>query len=146
MRSQLKKKKRRVENKKVTYLDRLKRFAYVKACLTLPPENEEDAQPEITFADLLDHAKFFLAQKYHVMSCDKTYWDRFSDEQIMVEYYAHQFTIDEEMRNDFQVKSRGIDPDWMNKMQEENLAQIKKLKEEMNKQDSDLSFDPNKDV
>lgn len=143
------KKKKRME-KRSQNKDKLltfKRLGYIKAFLNTP-ENAFDTEIEssINLKDFIAYVKFQLGLYYKIPSFS-SYWDDFTDELLMTEYYALLFSRSEDEKNRFLSKVAGADPDWMDKMGDDNKKAIEEYKRKMAKnEDLDLDFDPNKDV
>jgi hypothetical protein len=104
---------------------------------------------DFTTLDLIQTGKFYLCKTLGYLWEDPI-WDKYTDEEILVEYFAHLFSKDETFRKDFEVQ---IDAgtqvygndifDWLDKMVEENQAEMKQKLEEM---PDKISFSPDKDV
>lgn len=91
-------------------------------CLSqLPPEGIK-----ATYEDFLRYAKFQLSVDKHLLIEDPI-WDKYSDEQLLVEYYANMYSKSKAERDRFESLLLGDNPDlheWFDK-------KIKQNKEEM---------------
>jgi hypothetical protein len=68
-----------------------------------------------TASDLVSKAKMFLCQKRNVLFFDPV-WDRYKEEEILVEYYTILMLEDDKFRMDFKAKIKGVkgdDIDWV---------------------------------
>lgn len=104
-----------------------------------------------SYEDLLSFAKFFLCKHSHRLWKDPV-WDQYTDEEILVEYFAHLFANNKEMKADFEVainagtEMYGEDIyGWLDRMVAENQAEMSKKAEELPEK---ISFSPetNKDI
>jgi hypothetical protein len=102
--------------------DRTHNIKFAAYCMSqLPPEGVETS-----FDDFVRYAKFQLCFDKHVLMEDSI-WDKYTDEQILVEYYANLFSKSRDERTRFEDQLKGFDSDiyaWFD-------AQIKKNQEEM---------------
>ena len=107
---------------------------YIGYCLAMMPP--EEAEP--SYEDFVEYAKFQLCDNYKVLRKDPV-WDTYTDEEILIEYYALMYKNNEEVRKDFEIILSGKDPDvydWFD-------DQIKKNQEELgSKVGEDISFSP----
>lgn len=95
--------------------------------------------------DFVLYCKFYLCKQNKLLMNDPV-WDRYqSDEEIMVEYFAHMFANEEEQRKRFetQINAQGQEVDeiydWLDsKMEELKEENDKKLEEAPEK----VSFSP----
>ena len=77
-------------------------------------------------------------------------WDTYTQEEILIEYYAYLYELDEKVKHEFEV---GLDAgaevygeaiyDWLDRMVEENQEVVKRQLAEM---PDKVSFSPNKDT
>lgn len=84
----------------------------------------------ITLADFIRFAKFQICQKKKMLYYDPI-WDKYADEQILVEYYAILFDEDKTAREDFEVKaniSSEYEAEWMDQAIEKNKKELKNEK------------------
>lgn len=118
--------------------DPLLRIKYMGYCMSqLPPE---EANRE--FDDVVRNAKFQLCQISNRLMHDPI-WETYTDEQILVEYYAHVFSKDKEEKEKFEAILRGKDPDlvdWLVDEAEKENARIKQLGEQ---EEESVRFNPN---
>lgn len=98
------------------------RLKYIGYCLSqLPPD-----EAETTLDDFVQHAKFQLCVEKRVLMEDAI-WDKYTDEQILVEYYGMLFSKSKEERTRFEAQMGGDDPDlhgWFDKMIEQNKVEM----------------------
>lgn len=100
----------------------LKYIAYCRAFM--PPSDAE-----IDSDDMLQYARFYLCQKRGVLY-NAEIWDNYTEEEILVEYFAVRMSEDETLKAEFEAQMRGInkaDHEWFDKMTEKYN---KKLEEE----------------
>lgn len=91
---------------------------------------------DTTLAGLVSFAKFFLCKHSQRLWKDPI-WDEYTDEEILIEYFAHLFAKDEAARNEFEVQiNAGSDMyeaeyDWLDRMVKQNQNENRKKLEEM---------------
>jgi hypothetical protein len=97
--------------------------------------------------DLISFAKFFLCKHAKLLWKDPV-WDSYTDEEILIEYFAHLFAKDEIARKDFEVsidagtQIYGEDIfEWLDRKVKENQEETKKKLEELPDR---VSFSPSK--
>jgi hypothetical protein len=100
-----------------------------------------------TLEEFINFAKFFLCKQTKTLWKDPI-WDRYTDEEILVEYFAHLFSMDKNAKLDFEVYAfSGSDVygediySWLDRKIEENQAETAKKMEEM---PDKVSFSPEK--
>lgn len=104
---------------------KLKFIAYAWA--QLPPEGA-------TFDDYVKYAKFALCEARGYLAEDPI-WERYSDEQILIEYYALCFVRDESFRKEFEAALSGMGEqgkaaiDWMDAEIKKNQEALKVLRQ-----------------
>lgn len=89
----------------------LKNIGYLRSQIPSKTENS------VAF-DYVSYARHHLCNKRNVMYNDPI-WDRYSNEDILVEFFAIQFDENEEFRNEFLKQLNGgvtEEDDWFNKM------------------------------
>lgn len=100
---------------------------------------------ELTLEDLTNYAKFILCKHSKRLMKDPI-WDEYTDEEILVEYYAHLYSNNEEMRKEFEAQINAGSQVYGEDIYEWLEAQDKKLKEEHEKKLRELpekiSFSP----
>jgi len=110
---------------------------YIGYCLSqLPPEEVKSS-----FEDFVNYAKFQLCIDRNVLFHDPV-WDRYNEEQILVEYYASVFSKDKEQRGRFEAQLQGEYTDiydWFDKKIEENR---KEMEATLGGTEDKLSFSP----
>jgi hypothetical protein len=120
------------ETKKKKQFDPLTSLKYKGYCWSQTPPGDET-----TFEDFATFAKFFLCRHARRLWKDPI-WDSYTNEEIMIEYFAHLFAKDEAARKEFEVQ---IDAgtalygedifDWLDRKVRENWEENKKKFEEM---------------
>lgn len=102
--------------------DSLLPVKYMGYCMSqMPPEDQNS-----TFEDFVRFAKFQLSLEKHVLMEDPI-WDKYTDEQILVEYFAGLYARSKEERERLEVQLAGSDPDineWFDKMIEKNQEEM----------------------
>ncbi len=87
------------------------KLKYVGYCMSqLPPE-----AVELTYADFVNYAKFQLCRKTSRLMKDPI-WDKYTDEEILAEHYAHNFASDMDAKVNFEKEYMQSDDsidDWM---------------------------------
>lgn len=106
-----------METKPKPRIDILKRIKHIAYCLAFKPPLED----RYTFADLLRHAKFRLSLEKKVLLNDPI-WDQYTDEQILVEYYAIVFTNSSEEKTHFEASLSGMLPEEGSSSREAAIA------------------------
>lgn len=86
--------------------DPLKRIKHVAYCLAFKPPFAEN----YTLGDLIRHAKFRLSLDKKVLLHDPI-WESYTDEQILVEYYAVEFANDKDQKIEFEASLNGLLPE-----------------------------------
>jgi hypothetical protein len=84
--------------------------------------------------DFVRFAKFQICKERGFLYFDPI-WDKYTDEQVLVEYYGIIYDKDENRRNEFLVtisrkNSEVDDIDWMDQEIEKNQKDVEKLKKE----------------
>lgn len=126
--------------KKQKQPDPLVTLKYRGYCLALTPPGEN-----YTIDDFVNYAKFFLCKQTHTLFLDSI-WEKYSDEEIMREYFAYYFINNKEARTEFEAKhfsgteTYGEDIyDWLDRMIAENRRDMDKKREELPEK---ISFSP----
>lgn len=102
---------------------------------------------DIRFKDFVEIAKFHLAQEKGVLLKDPV-WNKYEDEEILIEYYGSLFYKNKEAKEKFEALLDGIDTDdfeWMEEQIQKNREQFKKSNEDLEKEAKNLSFEPGED-
>ena len=110
---------------------------YIGYCTAFMPPEGIDAD----LKDLLNYAKFQLCQARNILMKDPI-WDSYSDEELLVEYFAVLLSNDKEKKDEFATILAGGDPDlldWFKKMEDQNK---KDLEKQLSKQKDELTFNP----
>lgn len=98
-------------------------------CMSQMPPDGVDSN----FEDYVRFAKFQLSASKGVLMEDPI-WDKYTDEQIVIEYIANVFTKDKERLKDFEMKLYGQDSeiyDWLDAKVKENQEELAKTLEKM---------------
>lgn len=108
--------------------DKFAQLKYIGWCWSqLPPE---DAAANL--ADFVNHAKFQLCTERNVLMKSPV-WDKYSDEEILAEYFAMIFVKSEEARKDFVIQLSGKeieeDIEWMERQEQENAEFLAQTEE-----------------
>lgn len=100
-----------------------------------------------TLQHLVQHAKFALCESRKVLM-EADVWDRYTDEHILLEYYAMLYNVNKQMREEFEdfVTSTVTEDqvDWMDEMMAKNKEELKKYVEADQEAEA-FSFEPGKD-
>lgn len=122
--------------------DRLRNLKFKGYCWANTPPGDETS-----LSDLITFAKFYLCRKARRLSKDPI-WDEYTDEEILIEYFAHLYTEDKTAKEEFELSlnhEEGIvDEDaysWLDKMVAQNQEEMKKKAEELPEK---ISFSPEK--
>ena len=98
--------------------------------------------------DMVAFAKFFLCKRMSRLWKDAI-WDSYTDEEILIEYYAHIFAENDEERRKLEVAiDAGVDLygedifEWLDRKVRENQIEAKTKLEEMPEH---IGFSPEKD-
>jgi hypothetical protein len=117
------------QSKKVDPFEKLKYMGY---CLSqLPPSGITTS-----FTDYVNYAKFQLSLDKHRLLEDPI-WEKYSDEQLLVEFYANLFSKSKKALKEFEdtfVGTRSEVDDfsiWADKMIEKNQAELEKKAESL---------------
>lgn len=102
------------------------KLKYIAYCLSQTPPEEAGFE----FEDFLEYAKWTLCQERNVLMKDPI-WETYSDEELLVEYYALVFTNNEEFKKEFEEKI-GSDVseslmDWFDTQIEKNKGELDSL-------------------
>jgi hypothetical protein len=113
------------------------RLEYMAFCMSQMPPQEVGSSLE----DYVRFAKFQLSLDKHLLMEDPI-WDRYTDEQILIEYMAGMFMKNPEKLKEFETKLTGQDSDvydWLDRKIEENK---KEMAEQLDKMEENVSFSP----
>jgi len=132
-------KKQKKENKEGR--DPFFNLKYLAYCMSQQPANRSD----VDLSDFVRFAKYNICQERGVLFWDPV-WEGYTDEHILIEYYAILLEKDSNFREEFEAKISSTlddsDVDWMDKMIEENQKEREaKAKEEA---EADFDFKPDK--
>jgi hypothetical protein len=103
---------------------------------------------QITLDDYVRYAKFFLCSKTKRLMKDPI-WDSYTTEEILAEFFAHQFETNKRFLEDFEVAlldSLGQSDDfsdWADSMMSKDKRILEKT---LGGMEDRISFDPTKDV
>lgn len=107
----------------------------------------DSERKDLSFKDFVEIAKFHLAQEKGILLKDPI-WDRYEDEEILVEYYGNLFYKSKEAKDKFEAMLDGVDSDdfeWMEQEISKNKEVLKRKTEELEKEAKELSFEPGDD-
>ena len=119
------------KNKEVDPFLKLKHIAY---CIASPPFKTNDASLEA----FVKYARHQICVTKNILYFDPI-WDSYSDEQVLVEYYALRFEKDKDFLEQFEVEvindgKMEDDIDWMEKeiaKNKTNVEEYNKIKDEI---------------
>ena len=118
--------------------DRYFKLKYLGFCMSnLPPEGAD-----VVFDDWVRYAKYKLCKNFNVLMKDPI-WEKYTDEELLVEYFALIFETNEEEREKFKANARGVEDDVLDWFDEEEVKDNKKRKESL-KEVEDFTFSPEK--
>lgn len=95
--------------------------------------------------DLVRYAKFQLAAMTKTLLKDPI-WDTYTAEEILVEFFGHQFLEDEDLKADFEkqigLANKGVDDfaDWADKQMAKSQIENEKI---LGGLEDKISFNPN---
>lgn len=98
--------------------DPLYALKYVAWCRSqMPPDDVES-----TMADLVNYAKHYLCVETKTLFKDAV-WEDYTAEEILVEFFAHRFSSEEDFRDQFDAVLKGgtleEHYEWFEKMEKE---------------------------
>ena len=110
--------------------DTLLRLKFMGYCLAhLPPKNVPG-----DFSDFVAFAQFQLAQEFGVLTKDPV-WDRYTDEEILIEYFGLLFTKNDDAKTEFEGVLYG-------KSSDDDISWIQQQLEESESMEDEVSFRP----
>lgn len=122
--------------------DRFFRLKYMGYCMSqMPPE-----EATIEFDDFVKFAKFQLCRASKRLMKDPI-WEDYSDEEILIEYYAILYDKSQEEKAKLEAEFSGVEStsfdDWANSMIDKNKDANKEFKKTLEKMEEDeLSYKP----
>ena len=135
------KKMKTKEKRSKDFLYPIKRRAYI-----LSQGSDAEDPENYSYDKLVQFAKFQLCDSRKTLMEDPI-WDRYTDEMILLEYYAMLYNINKDLREEFEnfVHSDVTEDqiDWMDKMIQKNKEELTKFVE-ADKEAEDFSFEPGK--
>ena len=97
------------------------------------------------FEDFIRYVRFQLCTTYKIPFKDDI-WDKYTDEELIVEYYAHIYRNSKEDRERIEDELRGKDVDKLDDFASWAIAQehknLKELQEKAESMEDDVSFSP----
>ena len=108
--------------------DPLLRIKYIGYCLS--HGNLEENQ-NLDFSEFVRWAKFQICSQRNLLMEDPI-WERYTDEQILIEYYAILYSKDKESRLEFEAIVKGEEEgvfDWMQAEIDKNQEAIEAWKQ-----------------
>lgn len=131
------KEKKKIDEKSDDPFLKLKNIAYRVA-------NHPAKFDDPDLADYIQYAKFQICFDRKIGLYDPM-WDNYSDEQVLVEYYALLFEKDKAFKDDFEAKI-GVpiedDIDWMEQEIEKNRKEVGELKTTSEKKSDEFEDTP----
>lgn len=94
--------------------------------------------------DLVRYAKFQLAHRNKILLKDPI-WDEYTIEELLVEFYAHQFQESKEFRQAFEQSMGDVDGsvEAFSKWADEQMAQEAKIREQtLGQMEEKINFSP----
>ena len=105
----------------------------------LPPDGAK-----VEFDDFVRYARFVLCREAHILMKDPI-WNDYTDEEILIEYYALIYERDKEERARVEMAFAGKSTDivdWFDDMIEKNQEKVKEFKKELEEAEDEISFSP----
>lgn len=128
------------QKKKQKAPDPLSALKYRGYCWALTPPGDDTS-----LQDLVCFAKFYLCRHAKKLWKDPV-WESYTDEEILIEYFAHLFSTDKGARTQFEAQTfTGTDMygediyDWLDRMVEQNQRENAKKLDEMSEK---VEFSP----
>jgi hypothetical protein len=121
--------------------DQFYRLKFMGYCLSqLPPDGVQT-----TFSDYIEYAKFHLSMDKSVLMEDPI-WDKYTDEMILIEFFANLFSKSKDKLQEFQATLKGtttVDEfnDWADRMIEKNRIELEEKAKALELEDS-IHFSP----
>lgn len=119
--------------------DQFYKLKYMAYCMSqLPPEGAGS-----NFADFLNYAKFQLCVEKNVLMEDSI-WDKYTDEALLVEFFATIFAKSKEKRQEFEQTLKGLSTvddfnTWADRMIEKNRIELEEKAKEF---EDSVNFKP----
>lgn len=116
---------------------------YLAYCMSQQPAKRSD----VDLSDFIRFARFNICNERGIAFWDPV-WDNYTDEQILIEYYAILLERDSSFREEFESKLNSTmdladeDVDWMDKM----IAENQKEREAKAKEEAEANFDFKPDI
>lgn len=121
--------------------DKFFKMKYMGYCLAqMPPE-----EAETSLEDFINHCKFQLCVLSNRLLKDPI-WEAYTDEDIIVEYFAHRVEKDQEFKDTLEARFKGFDEDtydWFDEMIEKNQEELKTFKEKVAEEAEEINYSPN---
>lgn len=121
--------------------DPLKALKYRAYCRALTPPGEDT-----TMEDFVTFAKFYLCRVTRRLWKDPL-WESYTEEEILIEYYAHLFATDKGARAEFEVRHLSASDiygedifEWLDRKVAENQEETKRILDAM---PDKVSYKPN---
>jgi len=98
---------------------------YIGFCLAIRPSVAD----KVSICEFIDFAKFQLCAEYKIPRKSHI-WDSYTDEEILIEYYALRFYNNADKAKDFEDKLSGdyqSDLDWFDSEIQKNKESLKSL-------------------
>lgn len=129
------------KSQKKPEFDRLRNLKFKGYCRAHTPPGEDTS-----LGDLVDFAKFFLCRHSKRLWKDPV-WDQYTDEEILIEYFAHLFSKDEKLKAEFETQINAGEViseeiyEWFDRKIAENQEEMKQKLESLPEK---ISFSPEK--
>lgn len=130
--------------KKKKQVDPLISLKYIAYCRAFTPPGEDTSREEF-----VEFAKFFLCKQTRRLWKDPI-WDDYTEEEILIEYFAHLFSTNAQAKSEFEVKAfSGSDIygedvfEWLDRMVKENQEDMAKKLDALPEK---VSFSPETNV
>ncbi len=111
--------------------DPFKKLKYIGYCRACAPPGKG-----MQFKDFVNYVKTYLCFETKTLFKDPI-WDSYSDEDLIVEYFARIFRVDKDRRQKFEAEIGKKDTDYDNFLEFAD-AQIEKNQEELNEKADEL--------
>ncbi len=133
-----KKQEKKQDQNKVEKRDPFFNLKYLAYCMSQQPAKRSD----VDLSDFIRFARYSICSERGIAFWDPV-WDTYTDEQIIIEYYAILLDKDATFREEFESKLNSTlgladeDVDWMDKM----IAENQKEREAMAEKQAEADFD-----
>jgi len=102
---------------------------YKGYCLAMTPPDGDS----VSLEDFVEFAKFQLCEARNILRKD-VIWDAYSDEEVLIEYYAILMSKDENLRKKMELEIGGMDYakdlDWFDRQIKTNKKEVDEIAKE----------------